>query len=105
MGTVTKRPRGRPPKTGGWQQLSVRLSDEWTKACDLLPQKHGVTLSEVMADAVAQDPLRALQVLSSYIPKNISVDIDAKGDFASALAQASLVMKSDQAKVIDIEEE
>ena len=104
MGSVAKRPRGRPPKTGGWQQLSTRLSAEWSKACDLLPVEHNTTLAQKMAQAIADDPMRALQVLSSYIPKNIQVELN-EGTFSDALAQASVLMRSENATPVIIDQE
>jgi hypothetical protein len=109
MGTVKKRGRGRPPKTGGWQQLSTRLAKEWEEACGLLPARHNTTLGELLSDAIAAEPLKAVQVLSTYIPKNIDLSVSAEGDWAEALSRASELLRSEKAKVIDqvidIEEE
>ena len=109
---VVKKKRGRPPKTGGWQQLSTRLSQEWADACGLLPERHNTTLSELLSDAIAKEPLKAVQVLSGFIPKNIDLSVSADGDWAEALSRASEIIRSDRAKqadiidqVIDIEEE
>ena len=100
-----KRSRGRPPKTGGWQQLSVRMADEWSKACGLLPERHNTTLSELLSDAIAAEPLKAVQVLSGYIPKNIDVTLNAEGTLAEALGRASQLMIEADAQVIEIEQQ
>ena len=57
-----------------------------------------------MAQAIADDPMRALQVLSSYIPKNIQVELN-EGTFSDALAQASVLMRSENATPVIIDQE
>ena len=97
--------RGRRKGSGGWQQLSVRMANEWSAACGLLPERHNTTLSELLSDAIAKEPLKAVQVLSGYIPKNIDVTLNAEGTLAEALGRASQLMIEADAQVIDIEQE
>ena len=103
--SVGKRSRGRPHKSGGWQQLSVRMADEWSKACGLLPERHKTNLAELLSDAIAKEPLKAVQVLSGYIPRNIDVTLNAEGTLAEALGRASQLMIEADAQVIEIERE
>ena len=97
--------RGRKKGSGGWQQLSVRMANEWSEACGLLPERHNTTLSELLSDAIAKEPLKAVQVLSGYIPKNIDVTLNAEGTLAEALGRASQLMLEADAQVIEIEQE
>ena len=97
--------RGRRKGSGGWQQLSVRMANEWSEACGLLPERHNTTLSELLSDAIAKEPLKAVQVLSSYIPRNIDVTLNAEGTLAEALGRASQLMLEADAQVIEIEQE
>jgi hypothetical protein len=101
MTKATGQPRGRRKGSGGWQQLSVRMAEEWSKACGLLPERHNTSLSELLADAIAEEPLKAVQVLSGYIPRNIDVTLNAEGTLAEALGRASQLMIEADAKVID----
>ena len=97
--------RGRRKGSGGWQQLSVRMANEWSEACGLLPERHNTTLSELLSDAIAKEPLKAVQVLSGYIPRNIDVTLNAEGTLAEALGRASQLMLEADAQVIEIEQE
>ena len=97
--------RGRKKGSGGWQQLSVRMANEWSEACGLLPERHNTTLSELLSDAIAKEPLKAVQVLSGYIPRNIDVTLNAEGTLAEALGRASQLMLEADAQVIEIEQE
>lgn len=97
--------RGRRKGSGGWQQLSVRMANEWSAACGLLPERHNTTLSELLSDAIAKEPLKAVQVLSGYIPRNIDVTLNAEGTLAEALGRASQLMLEADAQVIEIEQE
>ena len=97
--------RGRKKGSGGWQQLSVRMANEWSAACGLLPERHNTTLSELLSDAIAKEPLKAVQVLSGYIPRNIDVTLNAEGTLAEALGRASQLMLEADAQVIEIEQE
>ena len=107
MANISKRPVGRPPKTGGWQKISTRMASEWADACGLLETKHNTTLADVMSDAIVASPLEALRVLSSYIPKNVDVTLNAEGNFSDALLRASELMRSEEATpaIIDVEVE
>ena len=102
---MSERKRGRKKGSGGWQQLSVRMANEWSEACGLLPERHNTTLSELLSDAIAKEPLKAVQVLSGYIPKNIDVTLNAEGTLAEALGRASQLMLEADAQVIEIEQE
>ena len=102
---MSERKRGRRKGSGGWQQLSVRMANEWSEACGLLPARHNTTLSELLSDAIAKEPLKAVQVLSGYIPRNIDVTLNAEGTLAEALGRASQLMLEADAQVIEIEQE
>ena len=102
---MSERKRGRKKGSGGWQQLSVRMANEWSEACGLLPERHNTTLSELLSDAIAKEPLKAVQVLSGYIPRNIDVTLNAEGTLAEALGRASQLMLEADAQVIEIEQE
>ena len=103
MTKPTGKPRGRPKQSGGWQQLSMRMAEEWSKACGLLPERHNTNLSELLSDAIAAEPLKAVQVLSGYIPRNIDVTLNAEGTLAEALGRASQIMLEADAQVIDMQ--
>jgi hypothetical protein len=96
-----KRPAHRPKGSGGWQQLSKKLSRDWEAAAGLLETEHNTSLPELMAQALIDDPLRGLQVLSSYIPNNVKIDMEVSGGtYLDALSQVQTIIDA-QARTID----
>ena len=96
-----KRPPHRPKGSGGWQQLSKKLSRDWEAAAGLLETEHNTSLPELMAQALIDDPLRGLQVLSSYIPNNVKIDMEVSGGtYLDALTQVQTIIDA-QARTID----
>ena len=96
-----KRPPHRPKGSGGWQQLSKKLSRDWEAAAGLLETEHNTSLPELMAQALIDDPLRGLQVLSSYIPNNVKIDMEVSGGtYLDALSQVQTIIDA-QARTID----
>ncbi len=54
-----------------------------------------------MAQALIDDPLRGLQVLSSYIPNNVKIDMEVSGGtYLDALSQVQTIIDA-QARTID----
>ena len=96
-----RRPPHRPKGSGGWQQLSKKLSRDWEAAAGLLETEHNTSLPELMAQALIDDPLRGLQVLSSYIPNNVKIDMEVSGGtYLDALTQVQTIIDA-QARTID----
>ena len=96
-----KKPPHRPKGSGGWQQLSKKLSRDWEAAAGLLETEHNTSLPELMAQALIDDPLRGLQVLSSYIPNNVKIDMEVSGGtYLDALTQVQTIIDA-QARTID----
>ena len=99
-----KRPPHRPKGSGGWQQLSKKLSRDWEAAAGLLETNHNTSLPELMAQALIDDPLRGLQVLSSYIPNNVKIDMEVSGGtYLDALSQVQTIIDA-QAKTLDCDQ-
>ncbi len=95
------KPAHRPKGSGGWQQLSKKLSRDWEAAAGLLETNHNTSLPELMAQALIDDPLRGLQVLSSYIPNNVKIDMEVSGGtYLDALTQVQTIIDA-QARTID----
>ena len=99
-----KRPAHRPKGSGGWQQLSKKLSRDWEAAAGLLETKHNTSLPELMASALIDDPLRGLQVLSSYIPNSVKLDVEVSGGtYLDALSQVQTIIDA-QARTLDCDQ-
>ena len=98
------KPAHRPKGSGGWQQLSKKLSRDWEAAAGLLETNHNTSLPELMAQALIDDPLRGLQVLSSYIPNNVKIDMEVSGGtYLDALSQVQTIIDA-QAKTLDCDQ-
>jgi hypothetical protein len=72
MATV-KNPVGKAAKHG--QELAQRTRKGILNAFDCVETKHKKLLSEVLADAFLENPLKFLDTASKFIPKQVDIDV------------------------------
>jgi len=99
---VVKRNNGRVGKGHGQSVVNTIRRAFDVAIADL--DARGKPLPELMADALEQDTLQALNTISRFMPKDVDVNIGG-GNFADALATAAEIMRSNEARPIIIEQE
>lgn len=100
---IEKRGRGRPLGSGHGHQVVNTIRRAFDVAIADLDAR-GKPLPELMADALEQDTLGALNTISRFMPRDVDVNLGG-GSFADALANAAEIMRSNEARPIIIEQE
>ena len=108
-GKVSKRPVGRPPKSGSpYQQLSKAMATVFDKTVDKVGGADAIADLLVTEMTENGKVLDVLKVVQSYLPRqhNVEMELSASDNLASALSNvqnALELQRSEKAQVIEAE--